>query len=277
MSGARGPDPQIIYGTAWKEERTQALTALALDAGFRAIDTANQRKHYFEAAVGEALKEAFAQGKVARSELFLQTKFTFRGGQDHRLPYDERAPVAVQVEQSFQSSLEHLGTSYVDSYLLHGPTTRGPLQDDDLEAWRAIETLSERGLARAIGVSNFSAEQLRELAATCRVKPSYVQNRCYAKTGWDFDVRAVCRQYGVVYQGFSLLTANRRELEASSVKRLQARLGRETSELVFGMARGLGMLPLTGTSRREHMELDLAALQLELDAADVALLERIAG
>jgi diketogulonate reductase-like aldo/keto reductase len=277
MSGARGPDPQIIYGTAWKEERTQALTALALDAGFRAIDTANQRKHYFEAAVGEALKQAFAQGKVARGELFLQTKFTFRGGQDHRLPYDERAPIAVQVEQSFQSSLEHLGTSYLDSYLLHGPTTRGPLQDEDIEAWRAIETLSERGLARAIGVSNFSAEQLRELVALCRVKPSYVQNRCYAKTGWDFDVRAVCRQHGIVYQGFSLLTANRRELEASSVKRLQARLGREASELVFRMARGLGMLPLTGTSRPEHMRLDLAALQLELDAADVALLERIAG
>jgi diketogulonate reductase-like aldo/keto reductase len=277
MLGARDLEPQIVYGTAWKEERTRELTALALEAGFRAIDTANQRKHYFEAAVGAAVEHVLAAGKLTRAELFLQTKFTFRGGQDHRLPYDERAPIAEQVEQSFQSSLEHLATTYLDAYLLHGPTTRGPLQGDDLEAWRAIEDLAQRGLARKVGVSNFSAEQLRELLATCRVKPSFVQNRCYAKTGWDFDVRALCRQHGVVYQGFSLLTANRRELEAASVKRLQARTGRTAAELVFAMARALGMLPLTGTSSQQHMRLDLAALDYALEPADVALLERVAG
>ena len=48
--------PAVMYGTAWKEDRTAALTCLALEAGFRAIDTANQRKHYFEAGVGEALR-----------------------------------------------------------------------------------------------------------------------------------------------------------------------------------------------------------------------------
>lgn len=277
MSPLASPDPRILYGTAWKEERTEELTGLALAAGFRAIDTANQRKHYFEAAVGAALAKAIASGKTSRAELFIQTKFTFRGGQDHRLPYDERAPIAAQVEQSFQSSLEHLATSYLDAYLLHGPSTRGRLASDDLAAWRAIETFAERGLARKVGVSNFSAEQLRELLGVCRVKPSFVQNRCYAKTGWDFDVRALCRQHGVVYQGFSLLTANRRELEAASVKRLMARTGRSSAELVFRMALELGMVPLTGTSSLEHMRLDLAALDLSLDPADVALLERVAG
>ncbi|HEY6077580.1 MAG TPA: aldo/keto reductase [Polyangiaceae bacterium] len=277
MSPAASPEPRILYGTAWKEERTEELTALAIDAGFRAIDTANQRKHYFEAAVGAAVAKAIAAGKTTRAELFVQTKFTFRGGQDHRLPYDERAPIAEQVEQSFRSSLEHLSTSYVDAYLLHGPSTRGPLQNDDLAAWAAIEALAESGLARTIGVSNFSAEQLRELLSVCRVKPSFVQNRCYAKTGWDFDVRTQCRQHGIVYQGFSLLTANRRELEAASVKRLMARTGRSSAELVFRMALELGMLPLTGTSSLEHMRLDLAALDQHLDPADVALLERVAG
>src|SRR5580658_7657316 len=111
-----------MYGTAWKEEATARLTRLAIGAGFRAIDTANQRKHYFEAAVGQAIAEAIGEGEVDRSGLFLQTKFTHRGGQDHRLPYDGKAPVALQVDQSFASSLVHLGTTFIDSFVMHGPS-----------------------------------------------------------------------------------------------------------------------------------------------------------
>src|SRR5688572_2377028 len=111
--------PAFWYGTAWKEDRTEALTALALAAGFRAIDTANQRKHYHEAGVGAAI----AKSGIARDALYLQTKFTHAPGQDSRLPYDPNAPIAQQVAQSFRSSLEHLGTTYIDSYVLHGPST----------------------------------------------------------------------------------------------------------------------------------------------------------
>src|SRR5262245_18454152 len=95
--------PRFLYGTAWKEDRTRQLTELALAQGFRGIDTANQRRHYHEAAVGEAIRALLDRGRVARGELFLQTKFTFRGGQDHRLPYDPAAPIAAQVDQSFAS------------------------------------------------------------------------------------------------------------------------------------------------------------------------------
>ena len=115
--------PRLLYGTAWKEGETERLTALALRQGFRGVDTANQRKHYYEEGVGRAVG---ASG-VPREELFLQTKFTFRGGQDHRLPYDPNAPVAKQVEQSFASSLAHLGADVIDSYVLHGPTQRDGL------------------------------------------------------------------------------------------------------------------------------------------------------
>src|SRR5579872_7314444 len=117
------PQPHFLYGTAWKEDRTAALTELALRAGFRAIDTANQRRHYFEAAVGEGMAAAFSAGVTTREELFLQTKFTYQRGQDHRLPYDPQAPLSTQVAQSLASSLEHLGTDYVDSYVLHGPSS----------------------------------------------------------------------------------------------------------------------------------------------------------
>jgi len=269
--------PKLLYGTAWKEERSEALTALALGAGFRGIDTANQRKHYFEVAVGKAVQAAVAAGKVTRGELFLQTKFTFRDGQDDRLPYDPQAPVATQVRQSFESSLQHFATDYLDSFVLHGPSSRGALTAEDIEAWRAIEALAGEGKTRHIGVSNFTLAQLKELLALASVAPRFLQNRCYARTGWDRDVRRLCAEHGVVYQGFSLLTANRRELESASVKRLCKRTGQSSAELVFRFAVALGVLPLTGTSSLEHMQKDLAALDLPLEAADVALLEKIAG
>jgi diketogulonate reductase-like aldo/keto reductase len=109
------------------------------------------------------------------------------------------------------------------------------------------------------------------------VKPSFVQNRCYARTGWDREVRSVCREHGIVYQGFSLLTANRSELASAPVRELMARTGRSAAELVFRFALEVGMLPLTGTSSEVHMRLDLSALDFELARADVEMLERISG
>ena len=68
--------PRFLYGTAWKEEETQRLTESALQQGFRGIDTANQRRHYHEAAVGQAIAAVIASGLVTRDDLFVQTKFT---------------------------------------------------------------------------------------------------------------------------------------------------------------------------------------------------------
>lgn len=259
--------PPILYGTAWKEERTEALTLQALRAGCTGIDTANQRKHYFEAAVGRAVKQAITDGRASRRSLFLQTKYTFRGGQDERLPYDPEAPIATQVNQSFESSLQHFETDYLDSYLLHGPTTRDGLGAADVEAWRAIESLAQAGRTRFIGVSNVSAAQLEALWQLAEVKPRFVQNRCYASSGWDRAVRDVCRERDITYQGFSLLTANRRELAQKPVLELAARKHCTPAELAFAFARAVGMLPLTGTSSADHLRLDLVALTLPLEEA----------
>lgn len=269
------PIPSLMYGTAWKEERTEALTRLALRAGFRGIDTANQRKHYFEAGVGAALEEALRTGQTSRSELFLQSKFTFLGGQDDRLPYDRSAPIGQQVAQSFQSSLVHLGTEYLDSYVLHGPSSRRGLEAADWQAWRAMEALVEAGKVRFLGISNVSLEQLQALYAKATIKPKFVQNRCYAKTGWDRSVRALCSAQGSVYQGFSLLTANRVELAGPKAQGIALRTGRSTAEVVFRFCQLLEILPLTGTTQLEHMRLDLAAGELELSPADVSTLENL--
>lgn len=269
--------PRILYGTAWKEDATLPLVELALRAGFRGIDTANQRKHYHEAAVGEALGAVISSGLVTRSELFLQTKFTFTPGQDHRLPYDPHAPVAKQVEQSFASSITHLGVEVIDSFVLHGPTTRGRLTATDWEAWRAMETLHAKDSARLLGVSNVTLDQLRELVAGAKVPPRLVQNRCYARLGWDRGVRAFCAAHGLHYQGFSLLTANRAELARSEITRIAERHRRTLEQVVFAFALAVGMIPLTGTTNPAHMRDDLAAFDFELAPEEVATIEHISG
>jgi len=263
--------PAVWYGTAWKEDRTEALVALALAAGFRAIDTANQRKHYYEAGVGAAI----ARAGIAREALFLQSKFTHIPGQDRRLPYDPGAPVRVQVEQSFASSLEHLGTTYLDSYVLHGPSTNVGLAEQDVEAWRAMEAIQASGRVKLIGISNVTLEQLDRLCRLARIAPSFVQNRCYATTGWDAQVRAYCRDHDIAYQGFSLLTANRRELVRPMIDQIMMRTGYTREQLVFRFAIQVGMIPLTGTSSEQHMREDLAALTITLDDADVRVIESI--
>lgn len=267
--------PAFFYGTAWKEERTRELTAQALHAGFRAIDTANQRRHYVEAAVGDATRAVIQAGKVERASLFLQTKFTFPRGQDERIPYDPGADVKSQVEQSFESSLEHLGTAYVDGYLLHGPSTGRGLTAADWEVWRAMEALHRAGKARLIGISNVSLAQLTALYEGAAVKPAIVQNRCYAATGWDREVRAFCLEHAIGYQAFSLLTANPRELAHRSLLAVARRTGRTAAQVVFRFALQAGMLPLTGTRSVRHLAEDLACFEFELDAADVAAIERI--
>jgi diketogulonate reductase-like aldo/keto reductase len=265
--------PPILYGTAWKEDRTQALVELALAEGFRGIDTANQRKHYYEAAVGKAVAAAIAKGLVNRSELFLQTKFTFKDGQDHRLPYDPQAPIEDQVEQSFASSLEHLGVEAIDSYLLHGPSQRNGLGAADWTAWKAMEAIHVSGKAKLIGVSNVTCEQLDELHRGASVKPSFVQNRCYVSRGWDRRVREFCSANSIVYQGFSLLTANGDALSHPALIRIARKYGEEPSQIVFRFAVGVRMLPLTGTTSAAHMRADLDAIARPLEPAEIAAID----
>jgi len=266
--------PGFLYGTAWKEDATEALAFGALTSGFRGIDTANQRKHYDEASVGRALARAQAAG-IARSELFIQTKFTHLDGQDHRLPYDARAPTGEQVAQSFASSLEHLGVERIDSYVLHGPSLRDGLAPADREAWQAIEQLATAGRTALVGISNVSVHQLRELIGLARVPPAFVQNRCYAERGWDRAVRTLCAQHGIVYQAFSLLTANRDVSAHRGVRAIAARHGKTPAQIIFRFARQVGMLPLTGTTSPQHMRDDLAIADFALTAEELAAIDTV--
>lgn len=268
--------PTFLYGTAWKEDETERLVRLAIQAGFRGIDTANQRRHYFEAGAGAAVAGAIRDGMVRREELFLQTKFTYQDSQDHRLPYDPNVDVATQVRQSFANSLEHLQTDTIDSYVLHGPARRHGLGAEDHEAWHAMEELHAGGKTRFLGISNVALDQLETLLETARVKPMFVQNRCFAINGWDHDVRALCRRNAIVYQGFSLLTANVAQLRNARFREIVVRTGKTPAQIVFRFAQQVGMLPLTGTTDPAHMREDLAIDDFTLSPEDVMRMERIA-
>ena len=269
--------PTFLYGTAWKEDRTPALTELAIRAGFRAIDTANQRRHYFEEGVGQGLAAAYRAGLVTRDDLFLQTKFTYQRGQDRRLPYDPNAALSVQVAQSMASSLDHLGTDHVESYILHGPSSNYDWTEDDAEVWEAMRRERDAGRTRLLGVSNVSLLHLQQMAASRAEHPAFVQNRCYARLGWDRNVRQFCREHKIVYQGFSLLTANQEVLRHPLIARIATAAKMTPAQIIFSFARAVGMLPLTGTSNGEHMKQDLASHDIPLPTEAIQTVESIAG
>jgi len=273
---AASTSPSFIYGTAWKEDATTELVVRAVGAGFRAIDTANQPWHYSEPLVGDALK-IIADAGIARSSLFIQTKFTPVDGHDHRVPYDPELELKSQVAQSFESSLRHLHTDYLDSYLLHGPYSSRGLGNADWEVWGAIEELHHSGRAWMIGISYVNAEQVRLLVTKARIKPMVVQNRCFANRGWDRDVRVICRTHGITYQGFSLLTANRNVLRHPIVVSVAKRLGVQAEQVIFKFAMQVGMVPLTGTKDPVHMREDLGISAIQLTQDEVDLIESIEG
>jgi diketogulonate reductase-like aldo/keto reductase len=276
MTEAQQPVPDFLYGTAWKEDRTAALTELALRVGFRAIDTANQRRHYFEAGVGQGLAAAYRAGVATRAELFLQTKFTYQRGQDHRLPYDPASRLSVQVAQSLASSLQHLGTDYVDSFVLHGPAGH-EWTEADAEVWEAMVRERDAGRTRLLGVSNVSLLHLEQMAAAHAEVPALVQNRCFARLGWDREVRRFCRERKIIYQGFSLLTANPEAVHHPMVVELAARARARPAQIIFRFAQAVGMLPLTGTSNPDHMKQDLASSDVEMSAEELKAIESLAA
>jgi len=265
--------PTFMYGTAWKKDQTARLVELAVDSGFAAIDTANQLIHYQEALVGEALL-ALAKKGIKRESLFLQTKFTSVSG---HTPYDQSADLPTQVQQSFESSLQHLHTDYLDSYVLHGPHTRWGLSQADWDVWATMEGYYQAGKTKMIGISNVQADQLYTLCEKASVKPMVVQNRCYAVMGWDKDVRNICKAHNIIYQGFSLLTANQDVLRDPKVWDIAKRVEANPLQVIFRFALQIGMLPLTGTTNEQHMKDDLDILtKFELSTDDVHMLESIA-
>jgi diketogulonate reductase-like aldo/keto reductase len=264
--------PGIIYGTAWKKADTARLVSSAIQLGFRGIDTACQPKHYDEAGVGAGVAACLG-ATLTRADLYLQTKFTPLSGQDPaRVPYDPEAALPVQVAQSCAASLENLRTRYLDCLVLHSPLANA---QQTLEVWRAMESLVGAGTVLSLGISNCRAGQLAALCAAARIKPSIVQNRWVRETHYDRDIRAFCRQQGIIYQSFWTLTANPDILSDAAILALTAKYGRTAAQILFRYLTQCGIVPLSGTRSAAHMREDLAVFEFELSAEERAAVDDI--
>jgi len=258
--------PKIVYGTAWKKSATAGLVELAIQSGFRGIDTACQPKHYDEAAVGAGVTAAVKAG-LTRADLYLQTKFTSLSGQDpSRIPYDPKAPLADQVVQSIAVSLLNLQTDYLDCVLLHSPM---PTRAQTLSVWRTFETFVGAGQVRQLGISNcYDLSDLKFLFDSAGVKPAIIQNRFYADTHYDREIRAYCDDNHIIYQSFWTLSANPHLLEHHTVTTIASTHQRSTAQILFRFLTQLGVVPLTGTKSESHMRQDLDILDFELSTAE---------
>ncbi|MDI4665417.1 aldo/keto reductase [Xanthobacter autotrophicus] len=267
--------PRILYGTAWKKERTASLVEAALRAGFRGIDTACQPKHYHEPGVGEGLSALLREG-LSRSDIYLQTKFTAFAGQDpDNVPYDPGAGLGEQVRQSLEASLRNLRTDYLDGLVLHSPY---PEDKDTLEVWRAMEGLYDQGVVRQLGISNcYERSRLERLHRQARIKPALVQNRFYAKTRYDREIRAFCADHGILYQSFWTLTANPEVLAQPSLVEIAERHGRSAAQVFFRFLTQKDIVCLTGTSSKDHMAQDLAIFEFRLSSAECRVVEALLG
>lgn len=210
--------PRLLYGTAWKKNATAALLVQALELGYPGFDTANQKAHYEEALVGQGLLEA-------NLAVYSQTKFSFQEFQyDGNLPFTGNASVTTQVGESVAGSLLHLGLSKLDALLLHGPMHQGvALEATDIEAWRAMELACKANLTLALGITNFTPEQVEHLFQLAEIKPAVWQARCLSTNNWSSRIRDVAKRVGVKLQCYSVVSGNRQWLVHPIVVEIAAR------------------------------------------------------
>jgi len=256
--------PSLLYGTAWKKDKTADLVTKAIKYGFRGIDTACQPKHYNEAGVGEALQRLASEG-ISREDLYIQTKFTPLDGQDpFNIPYNRNASLSDQVLQSFEASKKNLGVNYVDALILHSPLEN---IEQLMIVWKAMEKIYTEGGTKRLGISNcYRLEILKQLYETSFVKPAIVQNRFYQETGYDKQMRQWCQENKLIYQSFWTLTANP-HLLAHDILRSAAQTYQKTViQIFFRFLTQIGIVPLTGTCSSLHMKEDLEIFSFELSS-----------
>ncbi|EED24559.1 aldo-keto reductase (AKR), putative [Talaromyces stipitatus ATCC 10500] len=256
--------PTMIYGTAWKKDRTADLVYTALKAGFRAVDTAAQPKHYREDLVGDGIRKAIADGIVKREDLYIQTKYTPVQGQNpHDMPYERRLSITEQVKASVQSSLLNFryfnaagSNAYIDTLVFHTPLST---IEQTIEAWIAAETFVPE-VIHNIGISNCPLPVLKALYTSpeIKIKPAVVQNRFYPDEDYDVDLRVFARENEIIYQSFWTLTANPQLVKSESVQQLAQKAGISVAVALYALVISLGKVSvLDGTTNEIHMAEDL--------------------
>jgi predicted oxidoreductase len=202
----------------------------------------------------------------------IQTKFTPPSGQDPKnIPYDPSQPLLGQIEASIASSLANFTipsyhSPYLDCVLLHSPL---PNKEQTLAAWEILESYVPNRI-HALGISNCNLMQLQCLYESSTIKPSVVQNRFYPPTHFDVDVRAYCKEKGIVYQSFWTLTGNPALLQSSVVQAVAGQLyslgvKEDTKQIaLYALVLGLddNICILNGTKDKDRMAGDLEGIRV---------------
>lgn len=265
--------PKIIYGTAWKKEKTTDYVIQAVKLGFRGIDTACQPKHYSEKLVGDALLSLQKEG-IKREDIFLQTKFTSLDGQDpNQIPYDKTANLETQVAQSFETSQKNLHTNYVDSLVLHSPMNSESMT---LRVWKAMEKIYEEKGAKQLGISNcYDLKVLKSLHKNSIIKPAVIQNRFYKSSNYDKELRTWCDNNDIIYQSFWTLSANPNILESKEITSIAKKLSKTSPQILFRFLTQIGIAPLTGTCSEQHIKEDLSIFEFELSKTEIEQINKL--
>jgi len=207
LNHGSGAIPAVGFGTLIPDPlATKQATRAALEAGFRHLDCAERYRN--EAAVGEAMQEAFKTGTVRREDVFVTTKLW---NSNHR---------PERVKPAFDASRRRLQLDDVDCYLIHTPFAFQPGDEQDprnergqviydsgvtlVETWRAMERLVDDGHCKAIGLSDIGLDKLREIVAAARIKPAVVQVESHPYLP-EWKLLDFCREQGIVLQAFAAL------------------------------------------------------------------------
>lgn len=232
------PDP--------KECKQAVLDALA--SGYRLIDTAAAYQN--EAAVGEAIKES----GIAREEIFVTSKlwvsdFTY-----------ERAKAGIE------RSLELLGLDHIDLYLLHQP------YGDTVGAWRALEEAYQAGKIRAIGVSNFYADQLKNLELTTNIKPAVNQievNPWFQQTS---EV-AFAQSEDILVEAWAPFAEGKHDIFTNEkIKAIGEKYGKSNGQVILRWLLQRGITVIPKSVHKNRMEENIDVFDFELSPADMEVM-----
>ena len=270
LTHGSGAIPVVGFGTLIPDlEATKQATKTALDVGFRHFDCAERYRN--EQAVGDALREAFDTGTVARDDVFVTTKLW---NTNHR---------PERVRPAYDASCHRLQVDYVDCYLIHTPYAFAPGDDQEprdadgqviydegvtlLQTWQALEHLLDDGACRAIGLSDISLDQLRELVAAARIKPAVVQVESHPYLP-EWELLDFCRENGIVLLAFAPLghSMDPNLLQDKVITGIAERLQMSPAQVALSWAAQRGSAFLTTSTKPQRIQENYQISPLPADA-----------
>jgi methylglyoxal/glyoxal reductase len=233
-----------------EDEEVEKAVKTALLKGYRSIDTA--AAYHNEAGVARGIKES----GIPRNEIFITTKIK-NDQQGYRSAIN-----------AFYQSLELLQTDYIDLYLIHWPKGNKSLQ-----TWKAMEELYEKGLIRAIGVSNFKIHHLEYLMTAGKVVPAVNQVEFHPKHSQP-ELLEFCKKHHIQLEAWSPLIAGE-ALKIPVIKQLASKYGKSPAQIVlrWDLQKGIVTIPKSGNP--ERIDSNAQVFDFVLEKADMDKLDAL--